>query len=172
MLFLLPWTGRWGPWLGQVLAPTPAWFVTPLLLPSLPLTNVRARGSCQTSDPSQTSLDPMTPGLLLERCHPIFSLALPTTSAGILPQSQPWFFFSSHLLLGWVSLKSLQFPWLTFTCPKRTHGRSRDIGKEDSESYMTTYCINTKGRCCWTSDDISKKLAIYMKQFFFYIPVK
>lgn len=100
------------------------------------------RGSCQNSDPSQTPLDPMTPGLLLGRSHPNFFLAPPTTSAGVLPPSQPWFLFSSPLLLCRAFLTSLQFSTTyPLPVPKEPPGRSEDIGVRDEKLYMITYCM-------------------------------
>lgn len=134
-------------WRGPVaVIPAPTWFLYPcwrlpgsLLLPLLPFTSLWPRGSCQNSDPSQTPLDPMTPGLLLGRSHPNFFLAPPTTSAGVLLPSQPWFLFSSPLLLCRAFLTPLQFTTYPLPVPKEPPGRSEDIGVKDEKFYMITY---------------------------------
>lgn len=145
MLPLMPWTGGEDLWLGPSSNLVPVPLLETARKPSPPPSAIYqpyGLGEVAKTDPSQTPLDPMTPGLLLGRSHPNFFLAPPTTSAGVLPPSQPWFLFSSPLLLCRAFLTSLQFSTTyPLPVPKEPPGRSEDIGVKDEKFYIITYCM-------------------------------
>lgn len=131
-------------------APTPTWFLHPLLEtakkssphPSAIDQPYGLGRSCQNSDPSQTPLEPMTPVCSLGEAipHSLWHDHLSWSPAPVFVQ------FSSPALLGLPEVTSA-FHDLSCACPKRTHGRSEEIGEEDAKFQMVMYCINTKRRC-------------------------